>query len=280
MRSEVYNFAGCASHSLQLYDGIRCECYNRDSYSDFLLSSHGYLPHPVSERFASLREVTLELTRTFELEPFLQKVVAAVCQGTGSESSSISLYEGETGLLKFVAAPGAQAEQLKLIRVPLENSVAGECYATAEAIVIQDAAQDPRIYRAVDNDLDFVTRSLVAVPILLDKEPIGVLEALNKSGDPYDDADLELLEALASLAAIAILNTRLMEDVRRYYQEVTELEKMKSDFIAVSSHELRTPLGIIIGHASELREFLPGGRPGRRAGGHPQECPKDARDPG
>lgn len=35
------------------------------------------------------------------------------------------------------------------------------------------------------------------------------------------------------------------------------LDEMKSDFIAIASHELRTPLGLVLGHASFLREVVP-----------------------
>src|SRR5258707_6623248 len=36
----------------------------------------------------------------------------------------------------------------------------------------------------------------------------------------------------------------------------TRLDKMKSDFVAITSHELRTPLGLIIGHSTFLRELV------------------------
>jgi len=46
----------------------------------------------------------------------------------------------------------------------------------------------------------------------------------------------------------------LVTDIQRANEELSELDKLKSDFIAIASHELRTPLGIILGYASFLQD--------------------------
>jgi signal transduction histidine kinase len=102
------------------------------------------------------------------------------------------------------------------------------------------------------------THSLVAVPLLVRGEVVGVLEALNKKDDAhYTEDDLAILETLAALAAQAMKSTSLQRKVRATSIELAELERLKSDFIAITSHELRTPLGLILGHATFLREQAP-----------------------
>jgi signal transduction histidine kinase len=84
-----------------------------------------------------------------------------------------------------------------------------------------------------------------------------VLEVVNKAEHaPYTEEDLTILETLASQAAIAIQNAHLVDKVQHFLDEQAQLDRMKSDFIAIASHELRTPLGLVLGHAIFLREFI------------------------
>ncbi len=91
--------------------------------------------------------------------------------------------------------------------------------------------------------------------MLIKGEPIGVMEAVNKIGHAnYTEEDVYTLETLAAQAAVAIQNQKLLDNAQAAYRQLLELDRMKSDFIAISSHELRIPTGLILGHASLLQE--------------------------
>ncbi len=205
-----------------------------------------------------LLEVSRVLSSTLELRPLLQSIIDVACELTDSEAASILLYDEAAQELRFEAAPGDQHERLKDLSVPLDTSAAGWIYQNAMPLVIHNAEQDKRVYRKVDEELGFRTSSLLGVPLLVEKQPIGVIEAVNKrSGARFSEDDLAVLETLAAQAGIAIANARLLGKLKDANAELMRLDNMKSDFIAIASHELRTPLGLILGHATFLKDFVP-----------------------
>jgi len=210
-----------------------------------------------NQQLERLLEISRTLSSTLELAPLLQAVVDTACELTESEAASILLYDSNSGQLRFEVGPGYQQEGLSKISVPLESSIAGWVFTHGQPLIVADAAKDPRIYRAVDRALNFDTRSILAVPMMVKREVIGVIEAVNKSEqDHYTEDDRAILETLAAHAAVAIENARLLERLQEANTELRRLDTMKSDFIAIASHELRTPLGLILGHATFLKDLI------------------------
>jgi signal transduction histidine kinase len=117
---------------------------------------------------------------------------------------------------------------------------------------------DPRHYTQVGEQINFKPKSLLGVPMRTKSKVTGVLEAVNKHNGPFLPADSRLLSIIASQAAVAIQNARLVQAIQSAYDELKQVDKLKSDFMAVASHELRTPLGIILGYASFLKEEAQG----------------------
>jgi signal transduction histidine kinase len=98
---------------------------------------------------------------------------------------------------------------------------------------------------------------LLAVPLAYKGNTVGVLEVVNKAdGANYTEDDVTILEILSFYAAMALWNTVLESQIKNSLNEVAELDRLKSNFIGITSHELRTPLGLILGHATFLREMI------------------------
>src|SRR3989337_566737 len=210
-----------------------------------------------NQQLERLLEISRTLSSTLELAPLLQAVVDTACELTESEAASILLYDSNSGQLRFEVGPGYQLEGLSKISVPRRADMPGWVFPHGRPLIVADAANDPRIYRAVDRALNFDTRSILAVPMMVKREAIGVIEAVNKSEqDHYTEDDRAILETLAAHAAVAIENARLLEKLQEANTELRRLDTMKSDFIAIASHELRTPLGLILGHATFLKDLI------------------------
>jgi K+-sensing histidine kinase KdpD len=208
-----------------------------------------------TERLERLIEVSRHLGASLELDSLFKSVVEAACDLTGSLASTILLYEEETDLLKFVAGSQTDPDLIKRIRVPLEQSVAGRVYTQNLPVIVENASNNPLVYKAIERALGIKIDSIMAVPMVFHGEPIGVIETLNKTGGKsYSQDDVTILETLASQAAVSILSTLMLDEMNQAYEELEQSEKKKTEFIAIASHELRTPLGLILGYSSELYE--------------------------
>ncbi len=179
-------------------------------------------------RYRRLLEVTRTLSSTLDLPYLLRNIVESARELTDTEAASIMLMDASTGQLRFEATTDKDdAAAMERIPVPIEGSIAGTIFTTAKPLIIADAASDPRHFRKVDNTITFVTRSILGAPLISKEKPIGVLQALNKMKGSFTQDDVGILEALATQAAVAIVNARLFQ---------------QSDLIAEMVHELRTPL--------------------------------------
>jgi signal transduction histidine kinase len=202
--------------------------------------------------------LSVRLNSTLDLDELLQIIIRTASDLLGCETASILLYDEKQPHLFFAATSDPHADQLKQITVPIEGSLAGTIFRTNRAIIINEAGKDPRHFGAVARKTGLLVNSLLGVPMRIRDRLTGVLEALNKREGNFTTEDESVLSVIASHAAVAINNARLVLALQRALDKATEADHLKKDFLALASHELRTPLGIIIGYATFLREDAEG----------------------
>lgn len=195
------------------------------------------------------------LNSTLDLSQLLETIIHTAAELVETQTASILLVDERSGELFFAASSGMTREESRQIKVPIEGSIAGTIYKTGEPVITGDVSSDTRHYTGVDQSISFQTQSILGVPLQVRARRIGVLEAINKiDGKPFEDGDVDILSTMASHAAIAIENARLVANLREANRRLSELDRLKSNFISIASHELRTPLMIVQGFASFLRE--------------------------
>lgn len=201
-----------------------------------------------------LLEVTRNLSTMVDLDTYLQSILSAATELTESETAILMEYDDGAKELHFKYAPRFHGEAISSAKIPLNISAAGWIFLHIKPLVINDAKSDPRHFDELAN---FPARSLLGVPLIIHGRPIGVLEIFNKAdGSQYTEKDIFILETLASLAASALQTDLLESNVVTFQDEARDLDRLKNEFIAITSHELRTPLGLILGHATFLRELV------------------------
>lgn len=200
-------------------------------------------------------EITRNLGTMTDLAAYLQSVLSAATELTESESASLLEYDETSRDFSFKFVPWFHRDAISTARIPLQGSVAGWIFQHLKPLGIDDVSKDDRHYRRIDDIAGFTTKSILGVPILVHGKPVGVLEVFNKESN-YTVEDAHVLEALAALTATSLQNDLLEKNIHSAQDEMRELDRLKSEFIAITSHELRTPLGLILGYATFLKELL------------------------
>jgi len=117
--------------------------------------------------------------------------------------------------------------------------------------------REPAFYNAQDETETGLLAELgittaMAVPLLVDQRPLGVLVVADKVSGKFTADDREMFESLAAPAALILAQLERYEAAAETSKRMEELAQMKTDFVSVVSHELRTPLTSIIGSLATL----------------------------
>jgi signal transduction histidine kinase len=214
--------------------------------------------HYVAEQLARLIEVSLRLNSTLNLDELLQFIIRSATEILDCESVSILLYDEEKKHLVFAAASGFDTKGQDETPVMLDSSLAGTIFRENKVISLSGVQADSQQFLMVSKRFNLEVKNLLGVPMRIQDKPTGVLEAVNKRGGKFDESDADILAVIASQAAVAIHNARLVKALKDTYSELQEADRLKTNFLALASHELRTPLGVIIGYATFLQKESPG----------------------
>jgi len=164
----------------------------------------------LANRFSLLLEVNASINSTLNLDDLLRKILNVATIVVQAEASSLALIDNITNELVFNFAQGEAGDKVESLRIPIGQGIAGWVAKYGVSLNIPDARQDPRFWKGADDETQFVTKSVLCVPLRRNERIIGILEAMNKLNDGvFNDEDTIVFESLGNIASIAIENSQL-----------------------------------------------------------------------
>lgn len=213
------------------------------------------------DRLETLIHTSMLFSSILDIDDLLDIVLRKAEEVMDAEASSVFRIDEEKNELYFVIARGTRGKEAKEIRVPMGKGIVGWTAQHGKPVLVADVSKDPRWFKGVDKKSKFVTRSIMAVPLISKGKVIGVAEVLNKRGNrKFNKTDLGLFESLGHQIAIAIENALLYKELDELFlssiRAIVEAVDAKDAYTRGHSGRV-VKYSLIIGEALELdRERL------------------------
>ena len=186
-------------------------------------ASHAVPPRPAGPALgAGQMSLVLDVSRmlavTADLDLLLRRIAEAVAALLDCDRASIFLHDAARDELWTTVALGREE-----IRMPSHAGIVGHVFHSNRPVLVARPYDDPRFNREPDRRTGFVTRNVLAAPMVdINQTPVGVIQAVNKSlaaggdgagadGPGFSENDQAMLQLLADQAGVAVQRYRLQQ---------------------------------------------------------------------
>lgn len=230
----------------------------------------------LAKREALVNTITTAIRSSLDPQHIFAAITQKLCQALHADGCALSLWTEDDEFVQCVGLYDASQEHdmpiewhgwnseigsyshdeqtaqrpqpLPQSRVPIEgNPVSQQLLATQFPVIIDDLSVHPEM-NVQDLPLRSPARALLVVPLLSDGKIIGSISLREThQSRHWQPEEIELAQAVAAQAAIAVQQSRLYQKTRQQAEQLLELDRQKTEFFQNVSHEFRTPLTLTIG---------------------------------
>jgi PAS domain S-box-containing protein len=173
-----------------------------------------------------LYHVSREVATALDLRTVLQRVLFEATQNIGGHRGSIVVLDDNGKPVDSTIVYGRRFHQdtTQQLRDTVERGLAGWVVRNRKPALIPDTSQDDRWLRRPDDARENSgSKSAMCVPLLAREKLVGVLTLVHPEANAFGTEHLELVQAIADQAGIAVLNARLYTESQRQARVMTAL---------------------------------------------------------
>lgn len=211
-------------------------------------------------RLEVIQRVDTALTENLKFEYVLKMALEAAVNLTAAEAGAIHLVDGDSMWVAQVI--GNFPSSMIGSHVTIDRGIVGRVFQNQRAELVSDVTIDPDYIQNV-----IETQAQMTLPLVVNERLIGVLNVQTIDPNRFTPQMFDFMKVLVARIASALENARLyhisqtqLGELQNLYQQVSNLEQMKTQMIRVAAHDLRNPLGVISGYLQmlnlDLKEHL------------------------
>jgi signal transduction histidine kinase len=132
-----------------------------------------------------------------------------------ADGASVLIFDAKENILRFAAAYSSSSDiipKLNQLEIPADQGIAGWVAKNRKSLIVNNVGDDPRFNPDVDMETAYRTHNMIASPIIRRDELLGVVEVVNRTDQQFTEADLPVLNVVATIISIFAEKARLNRD--------------------------------------------------------------------
>ena len=167
----------------------------------------------LQERLFALHRASLELVKDVSLETLLERIASTACEQAGSRYAALGVLDGKGRLEKFISVGMAHDTVKRIAHPPVGRGLLGELMDTEDPLRVRAIQEHPKSVGFPAHHPKMV--SFLGVPIRTAEGQIGQIYLTEKlDADEFSSDDEMIIQMLATYAATAIANARLIDQMK------------------------------------------------------------------